>query len=70
MYFGAETDPVGSRMGPVSYGLLIASAAAVLLGAITMFGVDRAAGRAAESLMIVDAQPASGAVATATQPVE
>lgn len=69
MYFGAETDPVDSRMGPVSYALLMASAAAVLLGSITMFGVDRAAGRAAESLMIVDAQPA-GAAAAATQPVE
>ncbi|WBU63175.1 NADH-quinone oxidoreductase subunit NuoN [Paracoccus aerodenitrificans] len=54
MYFGKEAEPVGSRMGVVSYGLLIASATAVLLGSITMFGVDRAAGRAAESLMIVD----------------
>ena len=66
MYFGSETDPVTSRMGPVSYVMLIGAAAAVLLGSISMLGVDRAAARAAESLMIVDAQPATETAAAAT----
>ena len=66
MYFGSENDPVTSRMGPVSYVMLVGAAAAVLLGSISMLGVDRAAGRAAESLMIVDAQPATETAAAAT----
>ena len=66
MYFGSESDPVTSRMGPVSYVMLVGAAAAVLLGAVSMLGVDRAAGRAAESLMIVDAQPATETAAAAT----
>ena len=66
MYFGSETDPVTSRMGPVSYVMLIGAAAAVLLGSISMLGVDRAAARAADSLMIVDAQPATETAAAAT----
>lgn len=66
MYFGSENDPVTSRMGPVSYVMLVGAAAAVLLGTVSMLGVDRAAGRAAESLMIVDAQPATETAAAAT----
>ena len=66
MYFGSENDPVTSRMGPVSYVMLVGAAAAVLLGSVSMLGVDRAAGRAAESLMIVDAQPATETAAAAT----
>ena len=66
MYFGSESDPVTSRMGPVSYVMLVGAAAAVLLGSVSMLGVDRAAGRAAESLMIVDAQPATETAAAAT----
>ena len=66
MYFGSESDPVTSRMGPVSYVMLVGAAAAVLLGTVSMLGVDRAAGRAAESLMIVDAQPATETAAAAT----
>lgn len=66
MYFGSEKDPVTSRMGPVSYVMLVGAAAAVLLGSVSMLGVDRAAGRAAESLMIVDAQPATETAAAAT----
>ncbi|MFD1794403.1 NADH-quinone oxidoreductase subunit NuoN [Paracoccus aurantiacus] len=70
MYFGNDVEPVGSRMGAVSYGFLMVSAAAVLLGAITMFGIDRAAGRAAETLLIVDSNPAASLAAVATRPVE
>lgn len=66
MYFGSENDPVTSRMGPVSYVMLVGAAAAVLLGSVSMLGVDRAADRAAESLMIVDAQPATETAAAAT----
>ena len=66
MYFGSESDPVTSRMGPVSYVMLVGAAAAVLLGTVSMLGVDRAAGRAAESLMIVDAQPATETAAAAS----
>ena len=51
MYFGAEGEGVTSRMGPVQYLGLMVPAAAMLIGAITMFGVDAAAGRAAETLV-------------------
>ncbi|SDD22117.1 NADH-quinone oxidoreductase subunit N [Paracoccus isoporae] len=64
MYFGRDIEPVGSRMSTASYALLVASAVVTLFGAVTMFGVDRAAGRAAESLMIVDAH-APGDIETA-----
>ncbi|MDO5604229.1 MAG: NADH-quinone oxidoreductase subunit NuoN [Paracoccus sp. (in: a-proteobacteria)] len=63
VYFGNDITPADSRMGPVSAGLLAVSAAAVLLGAVTMFGVDRAAGRAADTLVVI--QPETPAVQTA-----
>ncbi|MDS9467417.1 NADH-quinone oxidoreductase subunit NuoN [Paracoccus sp. MBLB3053] len=62
MYFGAENDGVTSRMGPVQYLALMIPAAAMLFGAVSMLGVDAAAGRAAESLLAptsADAQPAA-----------
>jgi len=65
MYFGAEIEPVGSRMSPASMGLLVASAAVMLLGSISMLGVDRAAGRAAEALLTVDDSPIRGAAVVA-----
>lgn len=51
MFFGAETDPVTSRMGGVQYAALMVPAAALLLGAVTMLGIDRAAATAAQSLV-------------------
>lgn len=51
LYFGAEGPGVTSRMGPVQYLALVVPAAAMVIGAITMFGVDSAAGRAAEALV-------------------
>lgn len=50
MYFGAEGQGVTSRMGGVQYLALMVPAAAMLIGAVSMFGVDAAAGRAAETL--------------------
>ncbi|MDO5530320.1 MAG: NADH-quinone oxidoreductase subunit NuoN, partial [Paracoccus sp. (in: a-proteobacteria)] len=51
MYFGAETEPVHSRLSPAQGVLLAASALVMLLGSVTMFGADRASGRAAQSLI-------------------
>lgn len=73
MYFGAEAEPVTSRMGAVQYLGLMVPAAAMVIGAISMFGVDTAAGRAAETLVApvlpVD-QPAETPPAVDMQPVE
>ena len=51
MYFGTETEGVTSRMGTVQYAALIASAFALLLGSITLLGIDDAAAVAAQSLV-------------------
>lgn len=51
MYFGAETEGMTSRMGGVQYAALIVPAFALLLGSITLLGIDDAAGVAAESLV-------------------
>ncbi|SMO33394.1 NADH-quinone oxidoreductase subunit NuoN [Paracoccus laeviglucosivorans] len=74
MYFGSEGEGVTSRMGAVQYLGLMVPAAAMLIGAISMFGMDGAAGRAAETLV---GQPAAEtasaempAPATEPQPVE
>ncbi|MDM7255761.1 MAG: NADH-quinone oxidoreductase subunit NuoN, partial [Paracoccus sp. (in: a-proteobacteria)] len=50
MYFGAESAPIESRMGAVQTVMLAAAAGLVLLGSFSLFGVDKAAGRAAQSL--------------------
>lgn len=52
MYFGSEIEPITSRMAPASFIVLIGSAAIILLGSITMLGVDRAADTAAKSLLL------------------
>jgi len=62
MYFGAESEGITSRMGAVQYLALMVPALVMLVGAVSMFGVDAAAGRAAESLV--------GPVAAAEQPAE
>ena len=51
MYFGAETEGVTSRMGGVQYASLLVPAFALLLGSITLLGMDDAAAVAAQSLV-------------------
>ncbi|WP_207100615.1 NADH-quinone oxidoreductase subunit NuoN [Paracoccus shandongensis] len=51
MWFGAENEGVESRMGAVQYLALIVPAALLVVGAVSMWGVDGAAARAAESLV-------------------
>lgn len=51
MYFGTETDALETRMTPVQWGLLMASAAVMVLGVAGMFGVEGAAAAAAEALV-------------------
>jgi NADH-quinone oxidoreductase subunit N len=51
MYFGTEGDPLDSDIAPVQWGLLMASAAAMTLGVINLFGVDAAAAVAAQALV-------------------
>ena len=51
MFFGAENEGVSSRMGVVQMVALLVPAAVLVIGAVSMFGVDRAAGRAAEALV-------------------
>ncbi|MCF3972420.1 NADH-quinone oxidoreductase subunit NuoN [Paracoccus salsus] len=51
MFFGAESDGVESRMGLAQYLALVVPAAALLLGAVTMLGIDDAAATAAQSLV-------------------
>ncbi|MTH76248.1 NADH-quinone oxidoreductase subunit NuoN [Paracoccus aestuariivivens] len=67
MYFGAESDGVTSRMSAIQYLALMVPAALMIVGAITMFGVDTAAGRAAETLV---AGPNTSASAEVTLPAE
>ncbi|MFN6925575.1 MAG: NADH-quinone oxidoreductase subunit NuoN [Tabrizicola sp.] len=51
MYFGAEQDPVDSRMAPVQWAMLVAVAAIMLLGVINLFGIEGPAALAAEALV-------------------
>lgn len=51
MFFGAETEVVESRMDAVQYLALMVPAALLLIGAVSMWGVDTAAATAAESLV-------------------
>lgn len=50
-YFGTETDPLDSDMPAIQWGLLAASAAAMLLGVVNLFGVEGAAAIAAQALV-------------------
>lgn len=73
MYFGAEGQGVTSRMGAVQYLALMVPAAAMVLGAVSMFGVDAAAGRAAETLVapvLRDQQPVALPPSVEPVPVE
>jgi NADH-quinone oxidoreductase subunit N len=51
MYFGAEQEPVDSRMAPVQWGMLVAVAAIMILGVINLFGIETPAAQAAEALV-------------------
>ena len=51
MYFGAEQDPVESRMSPVQWLMLVGVAAAMLIGVINLFGIEPIALHAAEALL-------------------
>ncbi|MCC5969819.1 MAG: NADH-quinone oxidoreductase subunit NuoN [Pararhodobacter sp.] len=51
MYFGEEGQPLDTDISTIQRGLLIASAAAMLLGVINLFGVDGAAAVAAQALV-------------------
>ncbi|MFV0386188.1 NADH-quinone oxidoreductase subunit NuoN [Paracoccus sp. (in: a-proteobacteria)] len=51
MYFGGESEGIESRMSAIQYLALVVPAAALLIGATTMLGVDRAAATAAQSLV-------------------
>lgn len=50
MFFGGESEGVESRMGPVQFIALVVPAAVLLIGAVTMLGIDDAAATAAQSL--------------------
>jgi NADH-quinone oxidoreductase subunit N len=51
MYFGTATEPLDTRMAPLPWLALMASAAIMLLGIINLFGVEGAAAVAAEALV-------------------
>jgi NADH-quinone oxidoreductase subunit N len=51
MYFGAEQEPVDSRMAPVQWAMLVAVAAIMVLGIVNLFGIEPAAAIAAEALV-------------------
>ena len=51
MYFGEESDPLDRPQSPVLWGLLMASAAIMLVGVINMFGIEGIAQAAAATLV-------------------
>lgn len=51
MYFGAEQEPVDSRMPPVQWAMLVGVAAIMVLGVINLFGIEPVAAFAAEALV-------------------
>ena len=62
MFFGAENEGVQSRMGAVQYLALVVPAAVLLIGAVSMWGIDSAAATAAESLVGTTLVPAEAAL--------
>ncbi|TWI35046.1 NADH-quinone oxidoreductase subunit NuoN [Paracoccus sulfuroxidans] len=70
MYFGDEGARVDSRMGPVQYLALLVPAVAMVLGAVSMLGVDNAAARAAGALTNTAEQSVPASQPTESQPVE
>jgi NADH-quinone oxidoreductase subunit N len=51
MYFGAEQEPVESRMAPVQWAMLVGVAAIMVLGIANLFGIEAPAALAAEALV-------------------
>jgi NADH-quinone oxidoreductase subunit N len=51
MYFGAEQEPVDSRMVPVQWAMLVGVAAIMVLGIANLFGIEGPAALAAEALV-------------------
>jgi NADH-quinone oxidoreductase subunit N len=51
MYFGTETDALETRMVPVQWVLLMASAAMMVIGVVNLLGIEGAAVAAAEALV-------------------
>ncbi|MCF8486280.1 MAG: NADH-quinone oxidoreductase subunit NuoN [Rhodobacteraceae bacterium] len=51
MYFGKEGEPLDSNMAPVQWVMMVAVAAAMVLGVVNLFGIEPAAAVAAEALV-------------------
>jgi NADH-quinone oxidoreductase subunit N len=51
MYFGADQEPVDSRMAPVQWLMLVAVAVAMMLGVVNLFGLEPIAEAAAKALV-------------------
>jgi NADH-quinone oxidoreductase subunit N len=51
MYFGRETDAMDGDITPVQWGMVMVSAAVLVLGIINMFGIEGAAAVAAQALV-------------------
>ena len=51
MYFGAESEPLETRMPVVQWVLLVASAIVMVAGAVNLFGIEGAAQAAAAALV-------------------
>lgn len=63
MYFGAESEPLTSRLSPVGGLLMLASVLALIIGSVSMVGIDDAAGRAADALFVTASIEADTALA-------
>ena len=51
MYFGEEGDGIDGGMSPVTWTLLMASAAIMVLGVVNLFGIEGLAATAADALV-------------------
>ena len=51
MYFGKEVDALDTRMATVPWMMMVAMAAAMILGVINLFGIEGAAALAAQTLV-------------------
>ena len=51
MYFGDEGEGLDGHMEPMAWGMLVASAAIMILGVVNLFGVEGAAAAAAQALV-------------------
>ncbi|WP_417586844.1 NADH-quinone oxidoreductase subunit NuoN [Pararhodobacter oceanensis] len=51
IYFGSEVDPLDSDVAPVQRWMTLVAAAVTLLGVINLFGIEGAAGLAAQALV-------------------